>query len=42
MSEKASEAALACPSAIAVHDDGDVLWQTRRIQLAIDGLFFWG
>jgi hypothetical protein len=40
--EKAPEAALACPAPIAVHDDGYVLWQARRIELAVDGLFFGG
>ena len=40
MPEKAPEAALACPASVAVHDDGYVLRQASRIQLAVDGLLF--
>ena len=40
MAQETPEAALACPAAVAVHDDGYVLRQASRIQLAIDGLFF--
>ena len=40
VAEKALEAALACPASVAIHDDGDVLWQASRIQLAVDGLLF--
>ena len=28
------------PAPVSVHDDGYVLWQASRIQLAIDGLLF--
>jgi hypothetical protein len=38
--EKAPEAPLACPASVAIHDDGYVLRQARRIQLAVDGLLF--
>jgi hypothetical protein len=40
MPEKSLEAALAGPAPVAVHDDGYVLRQASRIQLAIDGLLF--
>ena len=42
VAEKSSEAALACPAAVPIHDDGHVLWQACRIQLAVDSLLFEG
>jgi hypothetical protein len=42
VSQKAPEAALARPAPVAVHDDGDVLWQASCIQLPIDGLLVKG
>jgi hypothetical protein len=42
MPEKAPEAALACPTPVAVHDDGYVVRQASRVQLVIDGLLFRG
>jgi hypothetical protein len=42
VAEKAPEAALACPTPISVHDDGNVLWQASRIQLSVDSLLFGG
>jgi hypothetical protein len=40
VAEKAPETALACPPPVAVHNDGYVLRQARRVQLAVDGLLF--
>jgi hypothetical protein len=42
VAEKTPEAALACPAAVSIHDDGNVLWQASRIQLAVDSLLFGG
>ena len=36
MAEEALKGVLATPAAIAVHDDGDVLRNFRRVELAVD------
>jgi hypothetical protein len=36
MAEEALEGAFAGPAAVAVHDDGDVLWDFFGVELAVD------
>jgi hypothetical protein len=38
--QKTPEAALACPASVSIHNDGHVVWQASRIQLAVDSLLF--
>jgi hypothetical protein len=40
VAEEALESALAGPATVAVHDDGDVLGNFRRIELTVDAEFF--
>jgi hypothetical protein len=40
VTQKTLQTALACPATVSIHDDGDVLWQASRIQLAVNGLLF--
>ncbi len=40
VAEEALEGALAGPAAVAVHDDGDVLWDLCGVELPVDAQFF--
>jgi hypothetical protein len=39
MAQEALQAALACPAAIAVHDDGYVVGQTLRVKAVVNRRF---